>query len=111
MEVINNLSMDASRKQIRLLHEVTKTTSACMLDVNYLRLIHENVLSNAIKFSSYGSQVEIKFYEADGKSITEISDGGPGFTKEELPRLFMKFQKFSARPTGNEELMDWDFRS
>jgi signal transduction histidine kinase/PAS domain-containing protein len=103
MAVVNNLCMDADRKQIRLLQEIAPPAFNCMLDINYLRLIYENVLSNAIKFSAHGSQIEVKFYAADGKSVTEISDGGPGFTNEELPRLFMKFQKFSARPTGNEE--------
>jgi signal transduction histidine kinase len=102
-QVVDSQLPDAGRKKIHLLCEIVSTSHRCMLDINYLRLIYENVLSNAIKFSVHNSQIKISLYEENGRSVTEICDGGPGFTKEELPRLFMKFQRFSAQPTGNEE--------
>lgn len=99
--VMENFLPEAGHKQINLTSAIAEDL-VCLLDINFLRLVYENLLSNAIKFSPFNSDVVVKLYTDGGKAITEIIDNGPGFTPEELTRLFMKFQKFSARPTGKE---------
>ncbi len=39
----------------------------------------------------------------DCKQITCIRDEGPGMTKDDMKKIFGKFQKLSAKPTGNEK--------
>jgi signal transduction histidine kinase len=34
--------------------------------------------------------------------IAEIIDQGPGFKDEDIPLMFKKFSKLSAKPTGDE---------
>jgi len=38
----------------------------------------------------------------NGKARAEIKDEGPGLTKDDMKKLFGKFQRLSARPTGGE---------
>jgi len=72
------------------------------LDKNYFFQIVENLVSNAIKFSPEGKKVLIKTYSENGKACLEVLDEGPGFSKEDKTKIFEKFQKLSAKPTGGE---------
>jgi signal transduction histidine kinase len=38
----------------------------------------------------------------DNNFIISVKDEGPGFTEEDKVKLFAKFVKLSARPTGGE---------
>ena len=68
-----------------------------------LSRILDNLISNAIKFSKPGTEVWIKGYINEGSELVmSIKDQGPGFTEEDRKKLFKKFQKLSARPTGGE---------
>lgn len=71
-------------------------------DPDYLTRIADNLISNSIKFSPRGSQVDIVTGEQAGMPFFSVKDNGPGFTEEDRKFLFQKFKKLSARPTGGE---------
>jgi len=73
-----------------------------ILDKNYFFQIVENLVSNAIKFSPQGKEVFVKTYSENGKACLEVMDEGPGFNEDDKKKLFEKFQKLSAKPTGGE---------
>ena len=62
----------------------------------------ENILSNAIKYSAPGKNVWVAVERRDNVVAVSIRDEGPGFTPEDRQKLFGKFQRLSARPTGGE---------
>jgi len=71
-------------------------------DEDYLRRVLENLLSNAVKFSPPGRRVWLKA-EADAQRLVlRVKDEGPGFTPDDKRKIFGKFQRLSARPTGGE---------
>jgi signal transduction histidine kinase len=75
---------------------VVQTDSQC------LNRIIDNILTNAIKFSPPGKCIHIDT-EAQPEAVTlRIRDEGPGFHPDDLPRVFRKFTRLSARPTGGE---------
>lgn len=67
-----------------------------------LRQAVENLLSNAIKFSPPNRDVTIRAYAEDGVCVIEVQDQGPGLRKEDVQRIFGRFQRLSARPTAGE---------
>lgn len=72
-------------------------------DESMMRRILENLISNAIKFSPLSSAVKIELFNPTPNSISlTVSDNGPGITEDEQQKLFQKFQRLSATPTGNE---------
>ncbi len=62
----------------------------------------ENLISNAIKFSIPGRKVHLSIIGGANLVEFRIRDEGPGISAEELPKLFGRFQKLRARPTGGE---------
>lgn len=72
------------------------------IDKGYADQVFENLLSNAIKFSPPDKNVFIDVRANNGSVICEIKDEGPGLTEGDKKKLFGKYQKLSARPTGDE---------
>ncbi len=71
-------------------------------DRDYLSRILDNLISNAVKFSSPNSQIVIDTQFKSNKLQVTIQDQGPGFSEHDKQFLFQKFKKLSARPTGGE---------
>lgn len=72
-------------------------------DKNSLQSVFSNLISNAIKYSPKDKNVFISNSFKDGYILTEIKDEGPGLTLKDKEKIFQKFAKLSARPTGGEE--------
>ncbi len=99
--VAASLAARASRKQ---LHLVVETATSCLVegDEPRLRQVMENLLDNAIKYSSEGKTVWLRV-EANGTmGRVTVQDEGPGLTAEDMKKIFGRFQRLSARPTGGE---------
>jgi len=69
---------------------------------NYITRILDNLISNAIKFSFFGTQVTIATTCEDDKLILVVKDQGPGFSDDDRSMMYQKFKKLSARPTAGE---------
>jgi len=91
----------AEKKNINL--EIKTVPGKVNLDESYTLQIFENLISNAIKFSPPGGKVEIHMEDRDNKISIKISDQGAGFTDEDKIKMFGKYQKLSAQPTGGEQ--------
>jgi signal transduction histidine kinase len=104
-EIMNALAdrylMAAQEKQIELCRSLPNDARA-LVDKSYTEQVFENLLSNAIKFSPKDRKVFIIITADNGKAICEIRDQGPGLTEADKKMLFGKYQKLSAKPTGNE---------
>jgi signal transduction histidine kinase len=64
--------------------------------------IFDNLVSNAIKYSPAGKRIDIRLRRRNGMIRCEVQDEGPGLNKDDLQKMFGKFAKLSARPTGGE---------
>ncbi|HEY6258146.1 MAG TPA: DUF3369 domain-containing protein [Xanthobacteraceae bacterium] len=71
-------------------------------DPDRLREAVDNLISNAIKYSPLGGHIEIAMSAADDHILIRVRDEGAGLSAEDLSRLFGRFQRLSARPTGGE---------
>jgi signal transduction histidine kinase len=71
-------------------------------DPEWLKVIFDNLISNAVKFSPRQSSIAITVSCQGEKALVTVKDQGPGLTPEDKKKLFGKFQRLSARPTGGE---------
>ncbi len=99
--VIDHFKTLAKEKRITLKQKIEADLYA-KVDKNYLVQVLENLLSNAIKFSPFDKSIYIYLSAENDQIITEIKDEGPGISDEDKKRLFGKYQRLSAKPTGNE---------
>lgn len=64
-------------------------------DETLLRVLVDNLLSNALRYSEAGTVVGIRLL--DGTRIRmDVEDHGPGFPKEALPHVFERFYRADA---------------
>lgn len=99
--VADRFENDAAGKNILLVRSIASGVFVGA-DKNYFEQVLENLLSNAIKFSPFNRRIFIKLIVQDGKAICEIRDEGPGISESDQKKLFGKYQKLSAQPTGTE---------
>jgi ligand-binding sensor domain-containing protein/signal transduction histidine kinase len=62
----------------------------------------ENLFSNAVKYSPFGSPIDVRVERMPDHVRVSVQDYGAGLSDEDQKKLFGKFQKLSPRPTGNE---------
>lgn len=101
-ELLRSFRTQADRKNIRLHFQNNAEDGIIYTDREYLRRVVENLISNAIKFSPQGKDVYLKIRTLDEYCCISVKDEGPGLTEEDHKRLFKKFQRLSAKPTGGE---------
>jgi len=81
---------------------LNKKASQVEVDLNYFTQVLENLISNAIKFSPNNKQIEINVSNSGKTTRLEVVDQGPGLTADDHKRIFGKYQRLSAKPTGGE---------
>ena len=101
-EVVTNFKVQAADKDIELHLILPEDPIEIELDRNYAIQVLDNLLSNALKFSPSGTQVEVVLYEDGDVARIEIKDEGPGISRKDQKRLFSRFQTLTARPTAGE---------
>jgi signal transduction histidine kinase len=73
-----------------------------MCDTDRIREAIDNLVSNAIKYSPIGGNISVAVTHEEANTIIRVVDQGPGLSPEDLGRLFGRFQRLSAKPTGGE---------
>ena len=93
----------AGRKDIRLLADVAPGV-VLRADATRLREAFDNYISNAIKYSPPGTEVNVRLVVLPESGQVEfgVRDQGPGLTEEDKAKVLGKFKKLSAKPTGGE---------
>lgn len=91
---------DSKRQTIDIRANVDVTTISA--DDSLVTQVLENLVSNAIKFSPLGATVVIIIENAADAVQLTVQDSGPGISEEDRKGLFERFQRASAKPTGNE---------
>lgn len=89
-------------KDLRLSLNLCQDPVRLRVDKTALRQIIDNLISNAIKYSPHGRNIHVSLEQEAGHALIQIRDEGPGISDEDQGKLFRKFTRLSARPTGGE---------
>ncbi|MBI3194034.1 MAG: hypothetical protein HYZ34_06135 [Ignavibacteriae bacterium] len=98
--LLSNQKM-AERKEQTIQFE-SDGTCVVEADEGRIRQVMDNLVNNAIKYSPSGKPIRMKTYCLNEDVRFEVQDEGQGFTEADKKRVFGKFQRLSARPTGGE---------
>jgi two-component system, sensor histidine kinase and response regulator len=100
--VIENQRPRASAKQQQLVLEMESPPLTSLVDPGLMIQVLENLISNAIKYSPPGKNIVLRLKREAGAVRCEVQDEGPGLSAEDQKKLFGKFARLSAQPTGGE---------
>lgn len=87
--IVLNLKIESSEAKLRI-------------DEGLLVQVLVNLISNAIKFSYFDSEINVRVFNDDLKLTIIVADKGIGFDKHQIEELFKKFTKMSRLGTANE---------
>ncbi len=100
--VINLHSEQANQKNIKVENHIPESINI-FADMNTINAVFRNLISNAIKFTSNGGNVQIEYGGADDKFCSiNVKDSGIGIPKDNLEKLFSIASSFTTRGTNNE---------
>ncbi len=90
----------ALHKKLLLKNDLSESQYV-VADLNMTRVIVRNLVSNAIKFSKDGGEIEVSSSQEDGAIAYSIKDNGVGISEENKTRLFDK-EGYTTAGTKNE---------
>ena len=99
--VVDIFEMIAVTKKIKLQYTGTSTPLKVRADNDMLKTIVRNFMSNAIKFSSEGSVIEISMKEEGNFAKVSVRDHGVGISSDRIDSIFHKGE--TTYGTGGEE--------
>jgi len=81
----------AAEKNNKINFQADPNLPAVCIDERKMRVVLDNLIGNAIKYSREGGKVEIKLKEENGKIIFSVQDWGVGIPQHQHDKIFEKF--------------------
>ncbi|MDH6310141.1 signal transduction histidine kinase [Dysgonomonas sp. PFB1-18] len=92
-ETLKFFSENIEQKNIHINTEISSENITLKTDIYLFSTIINNILSNAIKYSHQGGDIEIKVNEKDKSVFCEIKDSGIGIPQKDREKVFDKFYR------------------
>lgn len=101
--VIDDNRTHAAAKRITIHFEADPNLDwTAEIDEARIQTVFDNLVSNALKYSPQGKEVWIWLEKREEHIVFSVRDEGPGLSPEDQAKLFVKYQRLSAKPTGGE---------
>ena len=106
-DTLESFSELASRQKIRLEGSVEADVDPVFMDTQRIGRVFNNLISNALRHTPAGGQIEVRAQRADSNVEVIVCDSGEGIRPEDLPNIFESFyrgEKSRSRATGGAGL-------
>ncbi len=100
--VVDDYEIRLREKEIHIHCKSVPDVVLVYADWEYTLEVLDNLVSNAIKYSPYRTDVFIRVLVDAAVARVEVQDSGPGIAAADYEKLFKKFARLDARPTGGE---------
>lgn len=94
-DVIKELNVAADSKKLRLTLQASEDLLPVFIDPNSLHIIMQNLVSNAVKYSTSDSEIKIKLEQKSDSAMLSVQDSGCGIPAEQQGRIFTKLFRAS----------------
>ncbi len=101
--VIEIFSMVAGLKDIKIVLTATDKELMVHADIDMIKTVTRNLISNAIKFSNKDSEIHVTVAKEEGMAVIGVKDQGCGIDEENQKKLLHTDTHFSTFGTNNEE--------
>ena len=100
-EMVSCFDIELTKKGLEVVMDIPKSLMI-YADLDKTEGVMMNLLSNALKFTDNG-RIEISVRESEKEIECAVSDTGIGISREDLPKLFDKFQQFGHPGTRDRK--------
>ena len=85
----------ARDRNIDLTFQAQKEILPCRFDPDKLQKILNNLISNALKYTSEGGHISVNIFREieEDRVVITVSDTGTGIPKEDIPKIFQRFYR------------------
>lgn len=106
--IVQNFQAKAKEKNIRLIYQPKENDLntknivprySVNLDAGHLREIIDNLIDNAIKYTTQNGEVTINIEAVGDQVMISVKDSGIGISTEDIPHLFQKFYRIDNKDT------------
>ena len=91
--VKKSFEQQAEKMNVQLKTDLPDKSIVLFADEDKVMQIFHNLLSNAVRYTEAGGEISIRVEEKEEEVLCSVSDTGIGITKENLPKLFSKFEQ------------------
>jgi len=88
--ILVELAAPIAKKNLHIERNYNGALEHVATDPKLLRIVIQNLISNAVKYTPEGGGIAIAFEEIPGKSIITVADTGLGIPLEEQNKIFTK---------------------
>jgi signal transduction histidine kinase len=97
-----SMNLPLAERKDQTLSFIAQDDVVLLGDEGKLSEILDNLINNAIKYSPINTNIEVRVKKLPGKVQIEVKDEGQGLTEDDKNRLYQRFTRLSAQPTGGE---------
>jgi signal transduction histidine kinase len=101
-ECLEVMKENAEKKLITLVSRVSRNTFA-YADIDMIKTVVRNLISNAVKFTHSGGEVTVTAEEKEQSVEISVSDTGVGIDAEHISKLFRLDVQVTTKGTANEK--------
>lgn len=88
--IIGELESQIKEKKLILEMEIEKELPTIKFDANILRIIAENLLTNAIRYTESGGKITVSLSQKESRIILSVCDTGCGIPEKQQKMIFQK---------------------
>ncbi len=102
-DAIQSIQPLAQAKQIEISEDIAPDARSLTIsgDRHRLTQVFSNLLTNAVKFTPQGGQIETRIDRSADRLTVSVKDNGIGINAEFLPLVFERFRQDLSGPTRN----------
>jgi signal transduction histidine kinase len=101
---IDAVRPDADARKVKIAPRLDRAIPLLLADPERLQQVVTNLVSNAVKFSRDGGQVDVELRRDEGYAEIIVRDRGVGIAREFLPYVFERFRQAETAGTANPGL-------
>jgi len=101
-DVLNRYQRQFDDRHFKVSFQVDSTPTL-QLDKRAMRMVFNNLIGNALRYSSTNSSFTVRLFSDKKFCYIEFTDEGVGLSKKEINKIFKKFYRVQEKDTQNIE--------